>query len=189
MRTTCYQRTRMRHHRATLGAALVGVLLLLVHAPQARAGEEELVVSPSLGYSVIKAGDSYGHGGAVYLDVDYGLTDSWALRGMGHYSGHYVAGHEGGLLSVGGLGFGALYTFDVLKLVPYASLTAGAVALGGAGQGLRWNAEIAIGVGMDYLVSRAFSVGFEVRYQLLLPDIKRYPFFLGVGIRLSWRNQ
>lgn len=180
---------RMRIHGRHLGAAVAVVLALVAYAPEARAGEEELVVAPSLGYSVIKAGDKYGHGGALYLDVDYGLTDSWALRGTGHYSPHFVPGDKGGLLSVGGLGFGLLYTFDVLKIVPYASLTAGAVALGGADQGLRWNAEISVGLGMDYLVSRSFSVGFEVRYQLLVPDITRYPFFLGVAIRLAWRRQ
>jgi len=172
-----------------MGAALAVLLVLVAHAPDARAGEEELVLAPSLGYSVIRVGDGYGHGGVVYLDADYGLSDSWALRGTGHYCAHYVSGDPGGLLSVGGLGFGVLYTFDVLKVVPYASLTAGAVALGGADQGLRWNAEISVGVGLDYLVSRSFSVGFEVRYQLLIPDVTRYPFFLGVALRLAWRRQ
>lgn len=179
----------MRAHGCQLGAALAALTLLIAHAPDARAGEEELVVAPSLAYSVIRVDDKNRHGGAVYLDVDYGLTDSWSLRGTGLYAPHYVPGDDGGLLSVGGLGFGALYTFDVLKVVPFASLTAGAVALGGAGQGLRWNAALSVGVGLDYLVSRSFSVGFEVRYQLLVPDLKRYPFFLGVGIRLAWRRQ
>ncbi len=168
-------------------------MVFVVRAPEARAGEEELVVAPSLAYSVIRAGDSNRHGGAAYLDVDYGLTDSWALRGTGHWAGHYVGGGNGGdnegLLSVGGLGFGVLYTFDVLKVVPFASLTAGAVALGGAGQGLRWDAVIAVGLGLDYLVSRSFSVGFEMRYQLLVPDVTRYPLFLTIGIRLAWRRQ
>lgn len=172
-----------------LGAALAALILIAGYAPEARAGEEELVLAPSLAYSVIRADGTSAHGGALYLDVDYGLTDSWALRGMGHYGGHYLPGDTGGLLSVGGLGFGVLYTFDVLKVVPFASLTAGAVALGGAGQGLRWDAQVSLGVGLDYLVSRSFSVGFEVRYQLLIPDVTRYPFFLGVSIRLAWRRQ
>jgi opacity protein-like surface antigen len=180
----------MRHRARHLGAALAALTFLLVaHAPDARAGEEELVVAPSLAYSVIRVGDGNRHGGAVYLDVDYGLTDSWALRGTGRYAAHYLAGDDGGLLSVGGLGFGVLYTFDVLKVVPFASLTAGASALGGAAEGLRWNFDLSLGLGFDYLVSRSFSVGFEIRYQLLVPDIMRNPFFLGIGVRLAWRRQ
>jgi opacity protein-like surface antigen len=180
-----------------LGTALAVMVVLVAWAPEARAGEEELVVAPSVAYSVIRAGDSNRHGGALYLDLEYGLSDSWALRGTGHWSGHYVGGgyggdngeNSGGLLSAGGLGFGVLYTFDVLKVVPFASLTAGAMALGGAGQELRWNAAISLGLGLDYLVSRSFSVGFEARYHLLVPDVTRFPFYLSVGIRLAWRRQ
>ena len=37
------------------------------------------------------------------------------------------------------------------------------------------NQEILVGVGADWLVRRDFSVGFELRYALLVPDAKRYP--------------
>lgn len=181
--------SKMRRCTCTVVATLVTLTLLVAYTPAARAGEEELVVAPSLALSLINAQERVRPGGGLYLDVDYGLSDSWSLRGTGRYAAHYVMRNSAGVLSVGGLGFGVQYTFDVLKAVPFASLTAGASALGGANEGLRWNFDLALGIGADYLVSRSFSVGFEVRYHLLLPDIKRYPFCMGILIRLAWRRQ
>jgi hypothetical protein len=168
-----------------LGLALAG---MCGAAGTARAGESEWVVSPTVGYRVMQAEGAARHGGAVGLDVEYGLTDSWALRGAGHYAGHAFS-LDGGYLQAGGLGFGALYTFDVLRVVPYASATVGASVIGGAGVPLRYNAEIRVGVGADYLVRRDFSVGLELRYTLQVPDFQRYPYAIGVAIRLSWRDQ
>ncbi|MFH2006149.1 MAG: hypothetical protein ABI333_06150 [bacterium] len=172
-----------------VAALLLATTLLLTASRPARAGEDELVVAPSLAYSVLRADGAERHGGAVYLDIDLGLTDSWSVRWSGHYSAHAVTGDNSDLLSAGALAFGALYTIDVLKVVPYISLSVGVSALGGAGQGLRWNCEMSVGIGIDYLVSRSFSVGLELRYQALVPDIERYPLFLGVGVRLAWRRQ
>jgi hypothetical protein len=170
---------------STVGAALSAAMGA---APEARAGEREWVVSPTVGYHVVQAEGTARHGGGVGLDVEYGLTDSWALRGSGHYAGHAFS-LDGGYLQMGGLGFGALYTFDVLRVVPYASATVGASVIGGAGVSLRYTAEIRLGVGADYLVQRDFSVGLELRYTLLVPDIQRFPYAIGVAIRLSWRQQ
>lgn len=174
--------------RSPATALLALGLLLAAGAPEARAGEQEWVVSPTLSYAALSAGGAARHGGALGLDVDYGLTDSWGLRGAGRYAALAVTGPDGGLLSAGSLGLGVLYTFDVLRVVPYASLEVGASAIGGAGLPLRWNAEITAGVGADYLVSRDFSVGLELRYALQVPDVRRFPYLLLVSVRLSWRQ-
>jgi hypothetical protein len=170
-------------------AAACGLAVFVTLTP-ARAGEKEWVVTPSPTYSVLRADGRNRHGGGLFFDVDYGLTDSWALRGTAHYGGHAVTGSEGGLLSAGGLGLGVLYTFDVLKVVPYASLAVGAEVLAGPPlERPRWEASFQAGFGLDYLVNRDFSVGLELRYLLLVPDVRAHPFFLCVSVRLSWRRQ
>lgn len=163
---------------------------LLWHRPMARAGEQEWVVAPSVGYAVLRSDGHDRHGGILYLDVDYGLTDSWSLRGNGHYSPHAVHDPETGVLHAGGFGFGVLYTVDVLKVVPYLALTVGPVITDGTGEDkLRVNGQAQAGIGLDYLVSRDFSVGLELRAHVVFPDIKRFPLFLGVAVRLAWRHQ
>ena len=122
------------------------------------------------------------------LVVDYGLSDSWSLRGAGRYAALAMTDPPRALLSAGSLGLGVLYTFDVLRVVPYASLQVGASAIGGGGVDLRWNAEIAAGLGADYLVSRDFCVGLELRYALQVPDVTRFPYLFLVSLRLSWRR-
>ena len=57
------------------GAFLLALLAAqLLGEPLARAGEEEWVVTPSLGYAVLRSDGRDRHGGILYFDVDYGLT-------------------------------------------------------------------------------------------------------------------
>ena len=166
------------------------VVLLAAAAPRAaQAGEREWVVSPYLGYHVLEARGAARHGGVAGVDVDYGLTDSWGLRGSAYWNGQWFRRGGDGLLQASGVGLGAQYTFDVLKVVPYAAATVGFSAIQGAGIGPRYNAELRIGLGADYLVQRDFSVGLELRYALQAPDFNRFPYAISVVLRLSWRRQ
>ncbi len=171
---------------------LIPLLLLalsLAAGPRpARAGEKEWVVSPGLGYRVLQARHHARHGGTVTLDVDYGLNDSWGLRGSAYWAGPLWQLDDPALLSSGGVGFGATYVFDVLRVVPFASATVGASVIGGGGVPLRWNAELRIGGGLDFLARRDFSVGLEVRYALQVPDFREFPWAISVALRLSWRR-
>jgi hypothetical protein len=190
---------RSLHLRAPLSLAATALILAALPGA-ARAGEQEWVVAPSLAYSAVRDHrfDGPRHGVALLLDVDYGLTDSWSLRVTARWAGHgaSVTG-DAAMLHETGASFGALYTFDVLKIVPFVSLTAGfsCLALSALGRpgdvagDPRWNADLTLGVGLDYLVKRDFSVGFEIRYHLLVPDVQDVPWMITLGLRLAWRRQ
>lgn len=125
----------------------------------------------------------------MHLEVDYGLSDSWSLRATGRYVGSKAPPPEPGVVQVGSLSLGALYTFDVLKVVPWAGLALGASLIHGAGEDHRVNAELQAFVGADYLVRRDFSVGLALTYALQLPDATRFPWALGIVLRFSFRAQ
>lgn len=168
---------------------LVAALALGASGPRARAGEKEWVVGPSLGYQAVRASGRTAHGGTAHLDVDYGVTDSWSLRLGGRYGLAWAPAPDRGALHLGSLSFGALYTFDVLAVVPWAGLAVGASFIHGAGEERRVNAELMGLLGADYLARRDFSLGFAFYYALQLPDVSRFPWIVGIAFRLSYRSQ
>lgn len=172
-----------------LACVLVAVLASVTSdVPPAAAGERELVVTPALGYAAVRTSGRTAHGGTVHLDVDYGLTDSWSLRASGRYLLASDPVVEPQPLQLAGLSVGALFIIDVLKVVPYAGVTVGASWIHGAEKEHRFNADLGALVGADWLISRQFSVGIELRYALQVPDISRFPWMLSALIRLSWRK-
>ncbi|MFO0755525.1 MAG: hypothetical protein U0359_03490 [Byssovorax sp.] len=128
----------------------------------------------------------HGLGGGLHLT--YGLTDAFNLMIEADVSGHFdraavttsagkieSAAQDGALFTRGGVGVG--YVFDVLQWVPYVGLVAGAadiIDLGaacGAGTStpchdLRF--DLAVPFGLDYNLSRSFSIGAGGRYQMLI---------------------
>jgi hypothetical protein len=175
--------------RAFLAGGLAAALALGLTPPSARAGEREWVVTPALGYAAIRASGRTAHGGTGHLEVDYGLTDAWALRAAGRYALAWAPSPQGGALHQGSLTLGALYTFDVLKVVPWMGLVLGASITHGAGEDRRVNAELQAVLGADYLVRRDFSFGLSFYYALQAPDVTRFPWMFGLVLRLSYRAQ
>ena len=174
-------------------ALLVGVLGA---GSSARAtGQQEWVVVVTPEYVAQRVDDQTEHGVGLHLDVGYGLQDWVSLQGTIRYA-YLPPWGVGGPRNhqVGGVGVGPRFTFDMFRAIPFVSLSVGAAALyrGASDAGLpaetRWNAEIVAGAGADWLIRRDFSVGFELRYALLVPDAKRFPFAFTLGLRLAWRR-
>lgn len=147
-------------------------------------------------------------GGGVGLDLAYGLTDSLWLRASGfvalHAADGFVSRTANGVENVGADGtmssFGAFagltYTLDVLRIVPAFDVGIGAIGLrGDARFGHGAGAEallpsitalaIELGFGTDWLITRRWSVGFVVRYHVLLTELERAPNFLYLGPRAA----
>lgn len=177
---------RFRHPTLLVGSLVLASAALPLPA---WAGEREWVVTPALGYAAIRASGRTAHGGTALFEVDYGLTDAWSLRAAGRYALAWAPSPEGGPLHLGSLALGALYTFDVLKVIPWVGLALGASLIHGAGEDRRVNAELQALLGADYLVRRDFSVGFAITYALQVPDAARFPWMFGLVLRLSYRAQ
>lgn len=79
---------------------------------------------------------------------------------------------------------GVVFRFDVLKYVPYAFAGIGAVATGGGPIDRGVDAVLAIGGGLDILVSRQRSYGFEARLASFGGDVT--VFTLGLRATTRW---
>lgn len=173
-------------------ALLAACVSLLVSTPARATGEREWVVAAVPEYAAQRVSTDTYHGPGLHLDVGYGITDVVALQVTGRWAFLPSLGPGGpGHLQLGGLGTGARFTFDMFQAIPFVSLAVGAAVVyeSGGTPTSRWNAELLVGVGADWLVRRDFSVGFEVRYALLVPEAKRFPFAFTVGLRLAWRRE
>jgi hypothetical protein len=155
---------------AALPAFLVGVATLLAGA-RASAYEHQWHLGGSLGYDALFAGGtSHGFGGGVH--AAYGLNDSFNLMAEIDVTAHPYAQW---VVTSGGIGAG--YVLDVLQWVPYVgALVGGAgvfstdpqcgVSISEPCKQFRLNLEIPFGV--DYQLSRSFSIGLAGRFQVLL---------------------
>jgi hypothetical protein len=148
---------------------------------QALAYEDQLTVSAGAGYALAILESEPLHGAAFDLAVSVGLDPVWSLRGRAAY-----AVHPGDApLHVVLLSPELLYMIDVVEVVPYFGL--GLSALGRA-----WGAEFrpAAGVhavlGLDYLASRAFGLGCDLRPGILVTDLDRHPFQLSFTLNAVW---
>jgi hypothetical protein len=110
------------------------------------------------------------------LDVEYGITDAWAGRLSIGSSLHPVdanmkAGLSGGRVLTTAALLGATYTFDVLRLVPYAEGGIGLVRFGGAVVEPRLALAAELGVGADYLLAPRWAVGASFQYLFVPADL------------------
>ncbi len=144
-------------------------------------------------------------GGGVGMDFSYGVTDSLAVRLSGFVAFHAADGlvasspsggdtiGASGTLSSFGAFAGVTYALNVLRIVPSFDLGIGALGLRGDAR-FGPNAAllpsvnalaVELGFGTDWLITRRWSVGFVVRYHLLLTELERAPNFLYLGPRAS----
>ena len=153
-----------------LPALVVGAGVFLASA-RAEAYEHQWHLGGNLGYAALfGGGTSHGFGGGVH--AAYGLNDSFNLMAQVDVTAHPYAQW---VVMSGGVGAG--YVLDVLQWVPYVGVLAGGaglfssdpkcgVSLSEPCKQFRINLEIPFGV--DYQLSRRFSVGIAGRFQLLL---------------------
>ena len=122
--------------------------------------------------------DPWGFAGGV--DVEYGLTDAWALRGSLEGSTRSVsadkqAGTAAGSEHTDAALVGVTYTIDVLRLVPYATLQFGVAQIGGplAAPVTMFASEL--GVGGDYYLTRQLRAGLSFQYLYRPQDLFQNP--------------
>jgi opacity protein-like surface antigen len=176
-----------RRCRLVFWGTAVLLFLLLGPARTARAGQEEWLFNMIPQGSMIRANDHTYYGGGIGVALEYGLTDSWTARAAASYSGHAVLSPKAGLLSTARTGGHIIYMIDVLRVIPYLQAGLNVALIGG--RGVRWGAYLGIeaGAGVDYMLSRKWSLGVEVGYNVFYPDTKKFPALLNLGFRISRR--
>ncbi len=166
-----------------LVAVWVSVVLLSWAAPVSAAGANEWQLSLRAGIGVVNVGsDPWGVAGGA--DVEYGLTDAWALRGSlegstRSLSADKQAGTAAGSEHMEAALVGVTYTIDVLRLVPYATLQFGVAEIGGplAAPVTMFASEL--GLGGDYYLTRQLRAGLSFQYLYRPQDLFQNPEGLG----------
>jgi len=170
-------------------AAVVSALAvsLAVGGTAAAAGENEWQVALRLGAGTVSVDDRKPWGLAGGVDIQYGLTDGWGLRLSLEGSTHDVTKTnemdprpEGTIRTDAAL-IGLTYTFDVLRLVPYADLQVGLAQVRGAVTTPQSLLAMELGVGADYFVTRRVTAGIRFHYLFEPADLLSDPLNLGTN--------
>jgi len=170
-------------------------MAILAISTQAHA-EGERALSVGLGWATFSTpGEKMGNmeppqvspdvGGALSVTYEHAFGSDFSLRGEGALGMFYGGNAEtqsatsyAGLVDVG-----ATFRFDVLKYVPYAFGGVGFVQTTGGPILPGANLVLAVGGGLDMLVSRKRSYGFEGRLASFGGDVTIFT----LGLRSTWR--
>ena len=177
-------------------AALPLLLVAASGVPRAHA-ENERALSIGVGWATFSiAGEptngmapesvSPDVGGAVSISYEHAIGSDVAVRGE-LAGGVFYGGNaedQAGTSYAAIADAGVTYRFDVLKYVPYAFGGVGAVATTGGPIERDLNFVLAIGGGLDILLSRERSYGFEARLASFGGDVT--VFTLGVRGTARW---
>ncbi len=157
----------MRYAAKVFGSWQRGICCALawfgVAAGHARAaGQDEWQAGGyALGAHASGFGPAWGAGGGV--DLQYGLTDAWGLRGAAE--GAWMA-PDGGAAALLQTTAGVVYTWDVLRLLPLVEAGLSGATLR-AKTGSQTNLGVQVGLGADYLLNRHWSMGLIGRFGYL----------------------
>lgn len=171
-------------------------MVLIVATGNAHA-DGERAVSAGLGWATFSAlGKPMGRqappslspdiGGVLVGSYEYSISSDVALRGElaggVFYGGGQAMQSNTSYAALGDAG--AVFRFDVLKVVPYLFGGAGGVASGGGPIDRGVDFVLVVGAGVDWLYSRERSIGLEARVASFGGDITIATF--GVRGTLRW---
>jgi hypothetical protein len=156
--------------RFRLCAGLAGSLAVaLLGLRTARAYEEQASLDGSLGYALIVPESNLpAHGAMFDLGAGIGLGDIAVLRGSLGYA--FFRDDSRDSVHGGRLRIEALYLLDVLKVVPFFGLGGSLLLASAADNALRVRPGGHVVLGVDYLASRRWVVGLDVRPGVLVED-------------------
>ncbi len=171
------------------GLVLLATAALPRRAAAVRPGDWVIGLAPSYAYIVIdsKAQPRGVGANAVLL---YGLTESFAARLSGGWSGHSVETDKPNppLYQVAHATLGLRYAFDLVKINPSIEGGVG-ILYQQFGKASSTDLGLQLGVAFDYWVLRWLSVGAYFHYYAFLSNPTQYPVYFDAGPRVEvrWR--
>jgi len=164
---------------------LLGLLVFLAAGavPEvARAYEETVTVGLDVGLGLAPSADIGVPGSQVGISASWGLNDAFTLAGRVGYGWH-PSGVDAHLL-VGGVE--VAYLLDILQVVPFFGLGTDALGLfRGGTRSPDWALHAV--AGLDWLVTRTWIVGLDVRAYFLPLDLDSdlSPYYVTIAFRVS----
>ncbi|MGZ3422778.1 MAG: outer membrane beta-barrel protein [Polyangiales bacterium] len=156
---------------------LIGVsaaLLLFVCTADASAAQGVKRIGVQGGFAGVSGEGSFaGYGGG--LSAGYSFTDAWTLGISATASSNQIteAGPRGQVFVQS---VGVSYALDILQIVPYFGVYAGLYELhGGALKNTEVKGGAQLALGVDWVYSRDFTFGLELRGHALPGDFLRSP--------------
>jgi hypothetical protein len=162
---------------------LAVVALLAAFSPTPSSAREGSL-SAELAYAFQYADSTARHGTLLGVRGYVGVRDILMVGGA----------LEGGIYPGAGGAYSAfpaasvLFKVDVIEWVPALSLDVGPIFRWLPEQaGVGVDLDVAVGIGVDYLISRDWAIGAGVRYHVIATDVRRTPGALSVGVRAVFR--
>lgn len=171
----------MHHRLVPLASAAALAAAILTPAP-ASAYERQWHAGLDVGY--LGGWNGVGHGFASGVNLGYGVKDWLDLAGAID-----VSYHPSSKVVIPTVTAGVRFAFDVLQVVPHVGVMAGfgeQVITSGCGASCSAaRLDLAIPFGVDYQVSRSFTIGASGRFQVLLLNGSATP-MLGAFARAQY---
>jgi hypothetical protein len=173
--------------RSAIALGLVTALFAVLRPASARAYEDQYTLGVGLGYAHAFPSKAPHPGALVELNASLGLDATWTARARAGAAWH-PADHA---LYRGIAGAELLYLIDILELVPSFGLGLDGVltrvpAAGDDDAELRADFAAHAVIGVDYLLSRELSLGFEARPYMLATQLEDEPLYLQLSASLIW---
>lgn len=151
----------MVRHRKTFGLALA-IVCAFVSARPAHAYEEQASLDFTAGALFVPGAKLPGAGGELALGGALGISDMFVARALFGYAALFEAGE---VTNLGRARVEAAYLVDVLQVVPFFGLGASLWLYREGGFQARPGGHVL--VGLDYLWSRSWTLGLDVRVGVL----------------------
>lgn len=174
--------------RGAVPISLATLLVALSATSIARAFERQWHLGGGLGVAAVPGSD-YPAGPLVGAHLAYGVSDMFDARLELGLSRHVLDATPAQTQWLYGADAGFVYKIDVIEWVPYLGLLAGlhgaseeprAKASDGAAPFHRYEADVAMVLGVDYAFARSFALGVELRYHAVV----RHPTETGYSVAM-----
>jgi len=158
----------------------------LLESGRARAYEEQASLDAALGYALVVDDEVSAQGASVELGASWGLSDTYVARANVGYASLVEETYAGRAVQhLGRLRVEALYLLDVLEVVPFLGLGASLTNSPDDSAQLPVRVGGHLVFGVDYLVSRSWIVGLDVRAALLFEGNGQMLNATDVALRVS----
>jgi hypothetical protein len=156
--------------------------------------QHHIGLGPAFGALYIREKSTASIGAGAAFHYSYGLTDQFNL-GL-EASSVIVAAEQRqdtpesptnrpATVDHAALGLG--YVLDILRWVPYGTITAGAYRIaGGTLPSAVVSPGVSIGLGLDYQFTRHFAMGVAGRQHLIVMKLDDYPSYTTLLLRTEW---